>query len=145
MAYTLRWGTLVLLGGILTGCAATTPHEIFQAATSAFSEGDIATGMGHFSERLKAARPATVLEDYYSREENRRGVQFFLREASFRVVHESETHIVARVTWTTGRSEPVYFVRENGRWKLDLPPSPERSPAPAVGTDPKSPASSSGS
>ncbi|MGE3165225.1 MAG: hypothetical protein AB7O52_09995 [Planctomycetota bacterium] len=131
---------LLLLVVLTTGCAASTPREVFTQATQAFADGDVPRAIAHFSHRLLEARPAVALEDYYGVPDNRKGVGFFLRNHRFQLVRQSATEALAKVTWTTGRSEPVYFVLEDGAWKLDLPPGPsEPADGPPVLTSPNEP------
>lgn len=115
------WLLLPLLA--LAGCSGGTPEMVFRRSALAFSEGDVGAGASHFSRRLQAARPIGVLEAYYRSPENRKGVAFLLKDHRFRLVKEEGGAAVGEVTWTTGRTEPVYFVLEGGAWKLDLPPS----------------------
>lgn len=131
------WVLLALLIPLSTSCASTTPREVFTEATQAFAEGDVARAMTHFSQRLRAARPLHELEDYYGVPDNRKGVGFFLRDHRFQLIRQDDREALAKVTWTTGRSEPVYFVLENGKWRLDLPPAPPvRAPQTAPSEDP---------
>jgi hypothetical protein len=114
------WKMIPLL--VLAGCAGGTPETVFRRSAHAFSDGDVGTGTSHFSRRLQEARPLGVLETYYRSSENRKGMAFLLRDSRFRIVREQDGTAVGEVTWTTGRTEPVYFVLEGGAWKLDLPP-----------------------
>jgi hypothetical protein len=112
------------------GCASSSPPGVFRESTYAFSEGDIAGGSCHFSERLRSARPIAVLEAYYRVPDHRKGIAFLLKDHRFRMVKEDDGSAVGEVTWTTGKTEQVYFVRENGAWKIDLPPGDDVAPPP---------------
>ncbi len=114
----------ILAAGIwLAGCAAS-PEQVFRRATGAFAEGDVAYGMRHFSRRLAERSSQADLELYYSNPDNRRGVEFLMEELKFQVLEQDDDHAVARVVWRTGRTEQVYFVREDGAWKIDREPAP---------------------
>jgi hypothetical protein len=126
----------------LSGCAAEKPEVVFRKSTRAFAEGDVALAASYFSERLRAARPVKSLEDYYWTPERRKAIAYLIKDQRFRLVHQEADIAEAEVTWTTGRVEPVHFVREGGKWKLDLPPSGEGAAgaeAPVEGPTPKSP------
>ena len=117
----LRAPLALLAVSSLAGCAAESPERVFRESTCAFAAGDIEEGASHFSKRLLAARPIRELEAYYLLPERRKGIDYLLKDHRFRIVREDTGTAVGEVTWTTGRTEPVYFVREGGRWKLDLP------------------------
>ena len=146
----MRRYALSVIGAACLGCAAADPVSVLEESTYAFARGDAELGARHFSERLLAARPVKALQAYYVDPEHRAGMEFLLRDHHVRVLEEGAAHALVEVTWTTGRTEQVHFVREGGAWKIDLPPSPRASagrPArssPAEGTDasPQAPAPS---
>jgi hypothetical protein len=121
------------------GCAAAGPTRVFEESTAAFARGDAEEGTRYFSARLAAARPLRTLDAYYRDPENRKGVEYLRKDHRVRMLEENDACAVAEVTWTTGRAEKVYFVREGGEWKIDLPPSPSTSagtpapPSPSAG------------
>ena len=118
---------LCTLAICLSGCLSAGPERVFRKSTGAFADGEIRRGARHFSERLLAARPLEALEAYYASTERRKGVAYLLKELRFELLEETPTAARARVTWTTGLTESVYFVHEGSRWKLDLPPAPTES------------------
>lgn len=124
------------------GCAAEGPATVFRKSTRAFAEGDVALASSYFSERLRTARPVESLEAYYRPPERRKAIAYLIKDQSFRLVREEADTAEGEVIWTTGRIEPVHFVRERGKWKLDLPPEGPRAAgaeAPVEGPAPKSP------
>ena len=105
---------------LASGCRGLTPEETFFRSTQAFADGEVDEGISYFSERLRRARLPQDLEYYYSVEDNRRGVAFLLEDAQFQVLSETDSHVHARVIWTTGRIENVHLVKESGQWRLDI-------------------------
>ena len=124
---TLRVVSLMLLAA---GCATRGPEHTFRESTRAFADGDIERGCSYFSARLLASRPPKTLERYYWEPERRKAVAYLLRDHRLHIIEVAPRHAVAEVTWTTGKTETVYFVREDGEWKLDLPPDPPQAAAP---------------
>ncbi len=111
----------------ILGCAAS-PREVFERSTSAFARGDVEAGVSCFSRDLLAERPVDHLTIYYAEPDHRETVAFLLKNHTFTLLEETEHRAVAQVIWTTGDTEKVYFVRENGRWKIDRAPR-ETKPA----------------
>ncbi len=128
---------LSVIGAACLGCAAADPVSVLKESTYAFARGDAELGARHFSERLLAARPVRALQAYYVDPEHRAGMEFLLRDHRVRLLEEGAAHALAEVTWTTGRTEQVHFVREGGEWKIDLPPSPEASAVRTADTSPE--------
>ena len=116
-----QWGIPVLVL-FACGCVSPGPEKVFREATKAFAEGEVRRGARHFSQRLLAARPLPPLATYYSDPQKQKGIAYLLKKLNFALVDEAPYSAVAEITWTTGRTELVFFVRENGDWKLDLPP-----------------------
>ena len=107
---------------VLAGCAGGSPEKIFRNSLHAFADGEIERGTRYFSERLLNKRPISALKAYYGKQERCQAIAFLLKGHSFRLIKVEPIYAVGEVTWSTGRTEAVYFVRENGDWKLDLPP-----------------------
>ena len=107
---------------VMAGCATNSPEKVFRESLCAFAEGEIEHGARFFSKRLLAERPVNSLQSYYRKPEKCQAIAFLLKDYQFRLIKIEPKYAIGEVTWNTGRAEPVYFVREKGDWKLDLPP-----------------------
>ncbi len=116
--------TLLIFSLTLCGCASSpTPSLVFREATEAFADGSIEKATAHFSHRLKDLRRLQDLKCYYADDTRRNGVRYLLEDHQFTLTSQSAERAVGEVIWRNGRREPVYFVLEEGVWKLDLPPT----------------------
>lgn len=103
----------------------------------AFARGDAAQATRYFSKDLKVQRPIDQLEAFYASEGPRKHAAALLDKYRLVMIRQAAGTAMGKVIWLTGKTEPVYFVREDGLWKLDVPPAVREGLKPAKVEDPE--------
>ncbi len=108
------------------GSVANTPEGVFRGIWRACIDGRFADAHAMYSRRLQRVIPVSRIAATYGTTSARAKARRMLGGARFKVDHYAGNHAFARVDWPDNTSQDLTFVREAGRWKLDITPVKRR-------------------